>query len=286
MTRLLIIDGNGYLHRAFHAYDKLTTSDGFPNGAIQGVKDLTINLFRQLKPSHCIAVFDHEGGSFRNRLYPEYKANRPPSDPNLKLQRDPIKEMFEAAGIPVVSKEGVEADDVIGSLSQSASKHGVDTLIASSDKDMAQLINAYTRQVIIQRGEVLFTDEDKVIKKFGVRASQIRDYLALIGDTSDNVPGVVGCGSKTASKWLGAFETIDGIIENKHRLTGKVGESFRNNLDQLSLSRELVTIKTDITVGLNLSDMALKVIEGRRSQIEDWYRKYEINGDPQDWFYW
>ncbi|RUM54141.1 MAG: DNA polymerase I [Methylococcus sp.] len=250
---VVLIDGSSFLFRAFHALPPLTNSSGNPTGAILGVSNMLRRIMDDYKTPYFIVVFDAPGKTFRNDLYSEYKAHRPPIAEELREQIAPLHDLIRAMGIPLVMVNGVEADDVIGTLTRQATEHGHPVIISTGDKDMAQLV---TNSVVLENtmsGTRL--DVQGVMDKFGVRPDQIIDYLALMGDSADNIPGVPKVGPKTAAKWLGEFQTIDELIENAEKIKGKVGEALRDNLDQLALSRQLTTIKCDVQLETTLDFM-------------------------------
>lgn len=242
--KIVLVDGSSYLYRAYHALPKLTSSRGEPTGAIHGVLNMIAKLMTEEDTEHFVVVFDAPGKTFRDELYPEYKANRDAMPDDLREQIQPVLDTIPAMGLPLLRIEGVEADDVIGTLSKQAAAAGMDVLVSTGDKDMAQLVNDRVTIVNTMTGAVL--DRDGVKEKFDVFPEQIIDWLALVGDSSDNIPGVPKVGAKTAAKWLNEYGTADGIVENAEAIKGKVGESLRDNLEQLSLSRELATIRQDI----------------------------------------
>ena len=241
---LVLVDGSSYLYRAFHAMPALTNSSGQPTGAVYGVSNMLRRLLKDYDPAHVAVVFDAKGKTFRDELYAEYKANRPPMPGELRSQVETIHAIVEAMGLPLLMVEGVEADDVIGTLAREAEAVGMSVLISTGDKDMAQLVNEHITLVNTMTETTM--DPKGVVEKFGVPPERIIDYLALIGDTSDNVPGVPKVGPKTAVKWLQEFGSLDGVIENAETIKGKVGENLRDTLGQLPLSRQLVTIKCDV----------------------------------------
>ncbi len=253
---LVLVDGSSYLFRAFHALPPLTNSKGQPTGAVYGVINMLNKLVAEYKPEHIAVVFDAKGKTFRNDMYKEYKANRPPMPDELSSQIAPLYEIVEALGYPMVIVPGVEADDVIGTYARQATEQKLDTLISTGDKDMAQLVNPHVTLINTMNNVVL--DEAGVVDKFDVPPSAIIDYLALMGDTSDNIPGVPKVGPKTAAKWLKQYETLDNLIANAADIKGKVGESLRDNLDQLPLSRELTTIKCDVELEHAISDLVMR----------------------------
>ncbi|MET0050014.1 MAG: DNA polymerase I [Candidatus Thiodiazotropha sp.] len=240
----ILVDGSSYLFRAYHALPDLSNSQGEPTGAIVGVINMLRRLMQDYQPTHMAVVFDAPGGSFRNELYPEYKANRPPMPEDLRSQIEPLHEIIRAMGLPLVMVPGVEADDVIGTLAVQAADQQLQTVISTGDKDMAQLVNPSI--TLVNTMSETRMDEQGVMEKFAVRPDQIIDFLALVGDSSDNIPGVPKCGPKTAAKWLDAYDTLDNLIAHADEIGGKIGESLRASLDQLPLSRQLATIKLDV----------------------------------------
>jgi DNA polymerase-1 len=241
---LLLVDGSSYLYRAFHALPPLKTSTGMQTGAVKGVISMIRRLIADYPDSPVAVVFDAKGKTFRHDMYKEYKANRPPMPDDLRPQIEPIHQIIKAMGLPLLTIEGVEADDVIGTLAVQATELKMDAVISTGDKDMAQLVNEHISLINTMDNSRL--DETGVEEKFGVRPDQIIDYLALMGDKSDNVPGVAGVGPKTAVKWLAAYGDVEQLIEHADEIKGKIGEKLRNQLDQIPLSRELVTIKCDV----------------------------------------
>ena len=240
----LLVDGSSYLFRAYHALPPLTNSKGQPTGAIYGVINMIKRLVEDTKPDYLAIVFDAKGKTFRNDLYDQYKANRPPMPDDLRQQIEPLHQVVQALGYPMLIISGVEADDVIGTLAQQGSNHGLRTLISTGDKDMAQLVTPDVTLINTMTNTTM--DEQGVEKKFGVPPSGIIDYLALVGDTSDNIPGVPKVGPKTAVKWLSEYGSVENIIANADKFKGKIGENLRNSLDQLPLSKQLTTIKLDV----------------------------------------
>ncbi|MEN8166538.1 MAG: DNA polymerase I [Pseudomonadota bacterium] len=240
----VLVDGSSYLFRAYHALPPLTNSQGEPTGAIVGVLNMLRRLIDDYQPEYLAVVFDAPGGSFRNQIYPEYKANRPPMPDDLRCQIEPLHDIIRAMGLPLLIVGGVEADDVIGTLAAQATELGLDTLISTGDKDMAQLVNQHVS--LINTMSETFTDRQAVIDKFGVTPEQIIDYLALVGDAVDNIPGVPKCGPKTAAKWLGEYADLDNLMAHADEIKGKIGENLRASLEQLPLSRELASIKLDV----------------------------------------
>ena len=228
-SKLVLVDGSSYLYRAYHALPKLTSSRGEPTGAIHGVLSMILKLAKEQETEHFAVVFDAPGKTFRDEMFDEYKANRPPMPDDLRLQIDPLLEAVPAMGLPMLRIEGVEADDVIGTLCRQAAADGMQVLVSTGDKDMTQLVDKNITLVNTMSGTLL--DRDGVKKKFDVFPEQIIDYLGLVGDSSDNIPGVPRVGAKTAAKWLNQYGSVASIIENADEITGKVGESLRENLD-------------------------------------------------------
>ncbi len=253
---LVLVDGSSYLFRAFHALPPLTNSKGQPTGAVYGVINMLNKLVAEYKPEHMAVVFDAKGKTFRNDMYPDYKAHRPPMPDDLRDQIAPLHELVEALGYPMIIVPDVEADDVIGTYAKQATEQKTDTLISTGDKDLAQLVNPHV--TLINTMNNVLMDEAGVMEKFDVPPSAIIDYLALMGDTSDNIPGVPKVGPKTAAKWLKQYETLDNLVAHADEIKGKVGESLRENLDQLPLSRELTTIKCDVELELAITDLAMR----------------------------
>ena len=250
---LVLIDGSSYLFRAFHALPALTNSAGEPTGALHGVLNMISKLVREEDPEHVAVVFDASGKTFRNDMYPEYKANRPPMPDDLRSQIEPILDAIRAMGLPLLRVPGVEADDVIGTLCRQAEADGMNVLVSTSDKDLAQLVSDNITLVNTMSETVL--DRDGVKQKFDVYPEQIVDYLALVGDTSDNIPGVPRVGAKTAAKWLNEFGSTDEIIARAAEVKGKVGDSLRESIEQLKMSRDLTRIKTDVELDRGPSDL-------------------------------
>jgi DNA polymerase-1 len=252
---LVLVDGSSYLYRAFHALPALSTAKGEPTGAVLGVVNMLYKLLDEVRPSRMAVVFDAPGKTFRDDLYAEYKANRPPMPDDLRAQVGPLLEAIEAMGIPLLRVDGVEADDVIGTLARQAAAAGTPTLISTSDKDLAQLVDEHVTLVNTMDNTTL--DRAGVEQKFGVKPEQIIDYLALVGDTSDNIPGVPGVGPKTAAKWLQQFGDLDTLKANAGAIAGKVGERLRESLGALDLSKELATIRCDLALPLTVAALTL-----------------------------
>ena len=250
---LLLVDGSSYLYRAYHAMGQnLSAPDGAPTGAMYGVLNMLRRLRADYVHDYCAVVFDAKGKNFRHEMFPDYKATRPPMPDDLRPQAEALPDLVRLMGWPVLVIPQVEADDVIGTLAKMASEAGWNVVVSTGDKDMAQLVNERVTLVNTMSGETL--DIEGVKEKFGVRPDQIRDYLALMGDKVDNVPGVEKCGPKTAVKWLEAYGSLAGVMEHAAEIKGKVGENLQAALPQLPLSYDLVTIKTDVDLHTELSD--------------------------------
>ena len=253
--KIFLIDGSSYLYRAFHAMPPLTTSTGLPTGAVKGVTNMLRKLRKENPDSYYLVIFDAKGKNFRHDIYADYKANRPPMPEDLREQLSPLKEICNAMGMPVIETPGVEADDVIATLAVMSSQEGIPTVISSLDKDLMQLVEDPLVKMMNTMNNQIY-DVAGVEEKFGVHPNQIVDYLAIIGDTSDNIPGVPKVGPKTAVKWLSEFRTLQGIIDNADSLTGVVGQNFRDSIPDLDRNIELVTLKKDVDLKLSLWELA------------------------------
>jgi len=253
--QLILIDGSSYLYRAFYVpqLKRMQTSDGQPTGAVFGIMNMIKSLMVEYPESNIVAIFDAKGKNFRHELYEEYKANRPSMPDELRSQVDFVHRGVKALGLPLVAMPGVEADDVIGTYAAQASAAGQSVLVATGDKDLAQIVNDKVNLIDTMKKVVM--DEAGVSEKFGVRPDQIIDYLALMGDSSDNIPGVPKVGPKTAVKWLTQYHSLDGVIENADSIGGKVGENLRDFIPQLPLSKDLVTIRCELEVDPMLADL-------------------------------
>ena len=250
---LILIDGSSYLYRAFYALPPLTNSRGEPTGAVLGVINMIRKLMADYDSKYIAVIFDAKGKSFRHDIYPAYKANRKVTPHDLQIQIPLLFELIKAMGLPLVIIEGVEADDVIATLATRAQRENIDTLISTGDKDMTQLASDKIQLINTMNNELL--DVKGVKKKFGVAPQKITDYLALVGDTSDNIPGVPKVGPKTAVKWLTDYGSLEEIINHAAEIKGKVGENLRNSLQQLPISKQLVTLKLNIKLGSKLEDL-------------------------------
>jgi len=269
---VVLVDGSSYLFRAYHALPPLTTSKDHPTGAIKGVISMIRRLEQDFPGSKMVVVFDAKGKTFRHDLYEEYKANRPPMPEDLACQIEPIHEIVKAMGLPLLTVTGVEADDVIGTLANEATSKGIDVVVSTGDKDMAQLVSDHV--TLINTMTETRMDRDGVVEKFGVTPEQIVDYLALVGDKVDNIPGVNKCGPKTAVKWLQNYENLDNVIEHADEIKGKIGEYLREATETLPLSRELATIRTDVELDFGLEDLKLR--EQDDQQLLELFKEYEF----------
>ncbi len=255
-TPLILVDGSSYLFRAFYAMPELTNSKGSPTGAIYGVVNMMMKLISQFNPSHMAMVFDAKGKTFRSDLFSDYKAHRPPMPDELRQQIEPLHHLIKALGVPLVVVPDVEADDVIGTLAVEAAKDNIPVLISTSDKDMAQLVTDSVHLINTMNNVTL--DPDGVMEKFDVRPDQIIDYLALMGDTSDNIPGIPKVGPKTAAKWLRQYDNLDNLTSHADEIKGVVGTNLREHLHQLPLSKMLTTIKLDVDGLVKHSELLLQ----------------------------
>lgn len=253
---LILVDGSSYLFRAYHALPPLTTSKGQPTGAIFGVVNMLRKLIAEYNPKRMAVIFDSKEKNFRHALFSPYKANRVMMPEELQQQIAPLHRIIEAMGLPLVIMPGIEADDIIGSLAMIAKKHGLFTLISTGDKDFAQLVDEDIFLINTMSNDIL--DRNRIIEKFEVPPEQIIDYLALIGDTVDNIPGIPKVGPKTAIKWLQTYGSLQGVVDNANDVAGKIGENLRDNLHHIPLYKELVTIKLDVPLAFTPEDLLLK----------------------------
>ena len=268
---LVLVDASSYLFRAYHALPKLTNSQGEATGALVGVINMLRKLREDYQPELMAVVFDAPGKTFRDDLYPEYKSHRPPMPDDLREQIEPLHAVVRALGLPLLAVPAVEADDVIGTLATRAAAQGLATLISTGDKDMAQLVDGHVTLVNTMSDERL--DRDGGIAKFGVPPELIVDYLTLVGDSVDNIPGIPGCGPKTAVKWLQEYGDLEGVMAHADDIKGKVGENLRQSLDRLPLSRQLTSIRLDVALDLELTD--LKPAAPNLETLRGWYRRIE-----------
>ena len=268
---LILVDASGYLFRAYHALPKLSNSAGEPTGALVGVLAMLRKLIDEERPQYLGVVFDAAGPTFRDALYPAYKANRPPMPDDLRAQIEPLQAIIRAMGLPLLVIPGVEADDVIGTLATRAAAAGIRTLVSTADKDLAQLVDEHVTLINTMTDTRL--DRAGVIERFGVPPERIVDYLSLMGDAVDNVPGVPKCGPKTAAKWIAEYGDLDGVMASAGAVGGKVGENLRAALEQLPLARKLTRIKRDVDLGLDPRDLVPGAPD--TAVLRQWYQRLE-----------
>ncbi len=269
---LLLVDGSSYLFRAFHALPPLTNSSGEPTGALYGVLNMLRKLLSEQQPHHTAVVFDARGPTFRDQLFAQYKAHRPSMPEQLAAQIEPLHRCVRALGLPLLCVPGVEADDVIGTLARRGVEAGMDVIIVTGDKDMAQLVNDHVTLLDTMKNVRL--DNGAVMAKFGVPPERIIDYLALMGDTSDNIPGIPGVGPKTAARWLQDYGSLDAIVARADSVKGKAGERLRTHLDQLELSRRLATIRCDVELSEDPQNLAPQ--PPAIDTLRELYQRYEF----------
>ena len=251
--RLILVDGSSFLFRAYHGVPPLTNAQGEPTNAVYGVSNMLRRLITDYQSDYVTVVFDAPGKTFRNDLYQDYKAHRPPMPDDLRVQIEPLHHLIRAMGLPLIMEADVEADDVLGALAQYAAVQGFNVVISTEDKDMAQLV---TEQITLENTMTnTRMDIQGVIDKFGVKPEQIIDYLALMGDTSDNIPGIPKVGPKTAAKWLQHYETLENLVANAGEISGKIGENLRAHLELLPLAKQLTTIKCDLNLPYTMEDL-------------------------------
>ena len=268
----ILVDGSSYLYRAYHAMPPLTNADGQATGAVYGVVNMLRKLLRDYKPEHIAVVFDAKGKTFRNDMYPEYKAHRPPMPDDLREQIEPIHAIVRAMGLPLLMVDGVEADDVIGTLAQQATEQGIDTIISTGDKDMAQLVNEHITLLNTMNSST--TDIESIMDKYGIAPNRIIDYLALMGDKVDNIPGVPSVGPKTATKLLQQYDSLEGVIAHADEVKGKLGEKLRETAPILPLSYQLATIKLDVP--LDFSPSTLNIQPQDQDALLSLFKKLEF----------
>ena len=257
---VVLVDGSSYLFRAYHGLPPLTTRDGHPTGALHGVIKMLAKLYDDHQPAYFGIVFDAKGKTFRHDLYPAYKAHRPPMPEELRVQIEPLHRLIEALGFPLIIEPGVEADDVIGTLAMQALSEHYQVVISSGDKDMAQLLT-HADITLLDTMKNAVTTTANIAERFKVdalRADQVIDFLALVGDSADNIPGVAKVGPKTAAKWLAEYQTIDNLIDHASKIPGKIGDNLRAGLDTLRLSQQLATINTALDLNTTIADLALQ----------------------------
>jgi len=275
MKTLLLVDGSSYLYRAFHALPDLRTSSGEPTGAIRGFIGMLRTLRQQFHADYLACVFDAKGKTFRDDMYAEYKANRKAMPDDLALQIEPIHQAVRALGWPVIEIEGIEADDVIATLARRATAHGLKTIVSTGDKDLAQLVDEHVTLVNTMSNETL--DATGVQQKFGVPPERIVDYLTLVGDAVDNVPGVEKVGPKTAGKWISQYGSLDAIVEHAGEIGGAVGENLRKALPWLPTARALVTVNSDCDLGGHVESVEALADRGEDSErLRELFTRYEF----------
>jgi len=268
---LILVDGSSYLFRAYHALPKLTSSRGEATGALVGVLNMLRKLQDQYQPQYMAVVFDAPGRTFRDDLYPDYKAHRPPMPDDLREQIEPLHAIIRAMGLPLLAVPEVEADDVIGTLASRAAALGISTLISTGDKDLAQLVGPHVTLINTMTDTLL--DRAGVVEKFGVPPEQIVDWLTLVGDSVDNIPGVPKCGPKTAAKWLQTYGSLDALVAHADEIKGAVGDNLRASLGQLPLTRALATVKCDVALDLGPTD--LRPGPADVQALRTWYERIE-----------
>ncbi len=286
MQTLLLVDGSSYLYRAFHALPDLRSPQGAPTGAIYGVINMLRKLRADYKPDYLACVMDAKGKTFRDAWYSDYKATRTAMPDDLSVQIEPLLETIRALGWPLLMVDGVEADDVIGTLAKHAESRGANTVISTGDKDLTQLVTPHVILINTMSNETL--DEAGVIAKFGVEPGRIVDYLTLVGDSVDNVPGVEKVGPKTALKWLSQYQTLDNVITNAGEIGGLVGDNLRKALDWLPQGRRLLTVKRDVDLPFDWLDLTAKLPDTtklselfERFGFKTWRRELASAGEGQ-----
>ena len=278
MKTLLLVDGSSYLYRAFHALPELKNKDNHPTGVIYGVLNMLRLTHSQFPSDYSVCIFDAKGKTFRNDIYSEYKANRPKMPEELAIQIEPLKKAITAMGWPMMIKESVEADDVIGTLSKQANANKIKVIISTGDKDLAQLVNNDTKLINTMTNEEL--DIDGVQNKFGVPPSSIIDYLTIIGDKADNVPGIEKVGPKTALKWLNEYKSLEKIVKNSEKFGGVVGENLRKSIDWLPTAKDLITIRCDLDIKINWDEFIQK--EPNNKILQEIYKEFNFSRWLQD----
>jgi len=273
INTLYLVDGSSYIYRAYHALPNLTNSAGEPTGALLGVANMLRRLMKDAGSENIAVVFDAKGPTFRHEMYKQYKANRPPMPLELRQQIEKIHEMVRLLGLPLIQVPGVEADDVIGTLAKRATAENIDCVISTGDKDMAQLVNDHVSLVNTMTETSM--DVDGVVQKFGVTPEQIVDFLALTGDKADNIPGVEKCGPKTAAKWLGNWQDLEGVMANANDMKGKIGGYLREALEVLPLSRDLATIRSDLDLEQDVKQLTRGAVD--EVELREFLQRNEFN---------
>ena len=269
----LIIDGSNFLFRAYHALPPLTTKAGRPTGAIRGVITMFQKLLDSFDPAYVAVTFDAKSKSFRSDIFADYKAHRPPMPDDLREQIAPLMDVVDLMGLPRLIIDGIEADDVIATLAVEAKAKGYSVIIASSDKDLAQLVDDQIKMYDGMKNQMI--DREVVFEKHGVYPESIRDYLTLMGDKADNIPGVEGVGPKTAAKWLAEYQTLEGILDNADKIKGKVGERLRSSFEQIELSKQLTTLVMDANLPYQVEDLELR--EVNVDGLKELYTEFEFH---------
>ncbi len=278
MKTLLLVDGSSYLYRAFHALPDLKNKDNHPTGVIYGVLNMLRLTHSQFPSDYSVCIFDAKGKTFRNDIYKNYKANRPKMPQELAIQIEPLKKAISAMGWPMLIKDAVEADDVIGTLSKQANDKKIKVIISTGDKDLAQLVNKDTTLINTMTNEKL--DITGVKNKFGIPPSSIIDYLTIIGDKADNIPGVEKVGPKTALKWLEEYKTLEKIVKNSNHLSGVVGENLRKAIDWLPTAKDLITIRCDLDIKVDWQQFIKK--DADKKVLKEIYEEFNFSRWLQD----
>ncbi len=273
MKKLLLVDGSSYLYRAFYALPGFKSPDGHPTGVIYGVLNMLRHIHKQYPSDYSVCIFDAKGKTFRNDIFSDYKANRPSMPEELAMQIEPLTQAIKAMGWPILIKEGVEADDVIGTLAKKANKKNINVMISTGDKDLAQLVNQKTTLINTMTNEVL--DVEGVKNKFGVSPSLIIDYLTIVGDKSDNIPGVEKVGPKTALKWLNEYQSLDRIIHNAENFSGVIGENLKKSKNWLPTAKDLITIRCDLDIELNWVQIERRPIN--QNELKRIYKRFNFS---------
>lgn len=285
-TRCILVDGSSFFYRAFHALPPLINSKGLPTGAIYGVANMLRKLVQQYHPEFIGVIFDAPGKTFRDDIYPEYKAQRPPTPPDLKRQYEPLVRLIQTMGLPVYAIPGVEADDVIATLAKEAEAMNIPVCIATGDKDFAQIVNSHI--CLYNSMSEQWLDEKGVEAKYGIKPSQFIDYLTLMGDSVDNIPGVPKCGPKTAAKWLQTYDNLDNIIVNATKISGKIGENLRESIPFFATSKRLVTINCQVELPFTIRDLIPSEVNpseltsiAQELEFKTWLKPQITMGSPQ-----
>ncbi|ATW01877.1 flap endonuclease [Candidatus Legionella polyplacis] len=256
MKPLILIDGSSYFFRAFHAIPLLKTSTNFPTNAIYGVIKMVNQILKTFSPKKMAIIFDCKEKTFRHKLYPQYKKNRPKTPNKLICQFTPLIKILNAMGINTLFIKGIEADDIIGTIANQYEKNNIPVLISTTDKDMLQLVSKTIFIINTKNNEII--DENKILKKFNIKPNQFIDYLSLIGDKSDNIPGIFRCGPKTAVQWIKTYNTLENIIKNSNSIKGKIGDYLKKSIKYLPIYKKLITIQKNINLSHNIKNFNIK----------------------------